>query len=197
MEEMEKEIISKLDYLKEGINDLKKMGELLKRLEKKSGVKITKTSGGRKFFELEDTIMEDFDFDEKSLLLNLNNINLDNIDYDYSNIQYSDIFDESVIRKIRTYEFQSKINQYLSKSDEIYSRYTFFDKGNFTLPKLKDIQKNLDKNNFFVKNNKVVLDDGSGIEDLVELKNKINEIEKANNILYSNTCFNEKATKMS
>lgn len=33
MEEMEKEINSKLDYLKEGINDLKKMGELLKRLD--------------------------------------------------------------------------------------------------------------------------------------------------------------------
>jgi len=166
------------NHLKQELDNVNKLKDgFLKVLEKRSGKKITRTVSGKKVYELEETIITDFGFDEKSLLLNLNNIDLEDLDYDYSDIIYSQIYDDSVIRKIKSDEFQEKISQYLDKSDEIYSMYTFFDKGTFTLPKLKDIQKGLIKNNFFVKENKIILNDDTEIKDSAQLKDKIKEIE--------------------
>lgn len=164
--------------LKQELDNVNKLkNKFLKILESKSGKKISKTVSGKKVYELEETIIIDFGFYEKSFLLNLNNINLQDLDYDYSEINYSQIYDDSVMRKIKSDEFQEKINQYLDRSDEIYSMYSFFDKGTFTLPKLKDIQKGLIKNSFFVKENKIILNDDTEINNITELQDKIREIE--------------------
>lgn len=149
----------------------------LKLLEKKSGRKITKTVQGKKVYDLEPSIIEDFGFNERSFLLNLDYINLDDVDYDFSEIQYSAIYDDSVIKKIKSVEFQTKIVEFLDKSDEIYAEFGFLDKGRFTLPKLKDIEKGLKKNSFFVKENKILLDGDIEITNADELHIKIGEVE--------------------
>lgn len=152
--------------------------EILKNLEKKSGLKITKTSLGKIVFELEPQIINDFSFSEKSYLQNLDLFTLSEVDDAFEKIQYADIFDESVLnKKIKSREFQNKINEYIDKSNEIYDNYQFFEKGKFTLPKLKDIQKKLRGNNFFVKENKIVLNGNTEVVTLSELDSKIKLIE--------------------
>jgi len=156
---------------------LKARTELMKAIEKTSGVKIKRTSLGKVIYDLEPKIMSDFGFAERSILLNIGAIDFSTITYDYSNIQYSSIFDVSVIKKIKSEDFQSKINDFLSKSDEVYQEYDFLDKGKFTLPKLKDIEKGLKKNSFFVKENRIVLAGNTPIENVGELNKKIKEID--------------------
>lgn len=168
------------DSLKTQLEEVLKLrSEILKNLEKKSALKITKTSLGKIIFELEPQIISDFSFDEKSFLQNLDLFILPEENDYFENIQYVDIFDESVLnKKIKSIEFQTKISDYIKKSDEIYESYTFFEKGSFTLPKLKEIEKKLKGNNFFVKNNKVLLNGDLNISTIEELNSKIKEIEK-------------------
>ena len=149
-----------------------------KILETKSGLKISKVLRGKTVFELEPKILEDFHFDEKSFLQNLDNFKITSIDYHFENIKYSEIFDDSVLnKKIKSDGFQAKIQDFLIKSDEIYAEYSFLDKGKFTLPKLKEVQKRLQNNNFFVNDNKIILDGNNEPSDLVDLNTKIREIE--------------------
>ena len=122
-------------------------------------------------------MLSDFSFDKKSFLQNLESFGLTTIAYDFSSTVYSSIFDDGVLKKIKSTEFQSKIAEYLTKSDEIYGEYSFLDKGKFTLPKLKDIQKKLKGNNFFVKNNKILLNGSGEFSTERDLNNKIKEIE--------------------
>lgn len=151
--------------------------EFLKILEKKSGLRISRVSAGKKIFELEPQILSDFNFDKKSFFQNLENFDFNSIDYDFSATKYSNIFDATILKKIKSSEFQTKVKEYLDKSDEIYREYDFFEKGKFTLPKLKDVQKRLKGNNFFVRNNKIILDGSGEFKSEKELNIKIKEIE--------------------
>ena len=178
----ESESISSLlidDNLKDQLEDVLDLRlNILKNLEKKSGLKISKVSLGKTIFELEPKIIDNFNFEENSFLRNLNVFILPEENNYLSNIKYMNIFDESVLnKKIKSYEFQNKIDDYLTKSDEIYASYKFLEKGKFTLPKLKDIQKKLKGNNFFVKNNKVLFNGSVNISTITELNDKIKEIE--------------------
>ena len=65
-------------------------------------MKLTKTLAGKKIYELEQA-----------------NSNI-------SNINYSQIFDPILVKKIKSNEFQTKIGQYLEKSEKIYDKYSFF-----------------------------------------------------------------------
>ncbi len=151
---------------------------ILKKLERKSGLKISKVSLGKTIFELEPQIVKDFSFTEQSYLQNLNLFLLPEENNYFSDIQYTNIFDESVLnKKIKSDEFQNKINEYITKSNEIYGDYTFLEKGKLTLPKLKDIQKKLKGNSFFVKDNQLLLNGCGNISTLVELNEKIKEVE--------------------
>lgn len=156
---------------------LSERDNFLKELVKMSGLRVTKTVGGKRVFELEPTIIEDLEFVENSFLLNLNLINTNLIDYNFSNIKYSDVFSDTVLRKIKSEEFQTKIHEFLSRSDEIYNEFSFLEKGVFTLAKLKEIRKELNKNKFFINENKVLLAGSIGINTLGELDNKIGKIE--------------------
>lgn len=63
------------ETVKEQLCDvLKARDKLLKALEKASGLKIKKTTGGKTNYELETTIVDDFEFDETSILLNLDTL---------------------------------------------------------------------------------------------------------------------------
>lgn len=167
------------DATKKNISSVLKIKEsFLKLLEQSSGIKISKVSGGKKVFELEPLIVKDFGFDEDSFLLNIDKFDVSSIEVDFRNVQYSNIFEEQVLKKIRSSEFQSKIDEFIIKSDEIYADFGFLDKGKFTLPKLKEAEKSLSKHNFFVKDNKIVLAGGFEIGDCDSLKGKIKEVDE-------------------
>lgn len=165
------------DGLKDWLQELFLLKDnLLQKISKKSDIKISQTLAGKIVFSLEPTILNDFNFKKNSFLQHLEDFNLQSIEYNYSSIKYWDIFDDSTLKKIGSNDFQTKIADFLSKSNDIYSSYSFLDKWKFTLAKLKKIQKELKGNNFFVKENKIILD-WSTPSDLADLDRKIKNIE--------------------
>ncbi|MBN2285488.1 MAG: hypothetical protein JXQ26_07960 [Tissierellales bacterium] len=164
--------------VKEQLNTLLVIKEkFLKKLERYSGLKVKKTSGRKSIFELEDQLIDDLNIEEYSLLTGLSEISVEEIEYDFSKVMYAPIFASGLEEKIKSNDFQSKIDEFIEKTYEIYADYTFLEKGNFTLPKLKKIEKELRNNSFFVNGNKVLLSGNSEIEDVNLLKEKIDEID--------------------
>lgn len=166
------------DNLKVSLRNVLKLRDVLfKTLEAKSGLKVAKISLGKKVYELEPTLIGDFSFVENSFLINIDNFDIESLNSDYRNIKYASLFDESVLKKIKSDVFQEKIMDFLNKSDEIYAEYSFLDKGKFTLPRLKDIEKGLKKNSYFVKDNKILLAGEISILALEELSITIEKVE--------------------
>lgn len=151
--------------------------KFLKALEKDSGLKIKKTSLGRTVYELEPTIIEDFSFTEKNILSNLQQLGNYEQEIECSNIKYSEIFDDTVLKKIKTESFQQGINNFINASNEIYSEFGYLEKGKLTLPKLKDLKKALIKDAFFVNENKVILSGEDAIDDIETLNRHIESVE--------------------
>lgn len=154
--------------LKNDLEELfKKRNEVLKELEKYSWIK---------WWELEDVLVRIFWWE--SFLSCIPWIDLD-ISCDFSNIVYSVIFDNSIIKKIQTPDFQNSITMYLNKSEEIYKNFAFLESGKFSLPKLKLIAKSLKDNQFYSRLwNKIILEKQEGEFGLNELEEKILEIEQ-------------------
>ena len=90
--------------------------------------------------------------------------------------QYSDIF-PSVIKKIKDKKFQDGIKNYIKVSDEIYRSFGYLEKGHLTLPKLKDLKKELEKSGFFVKDNFLSLTGEGKVSDVQTLGATIATIE--------------------
>lgn len=151
--------------------------KLLKALEKDSGLKIKRTSLGKTVYELEPTIVKDFDFNEKDILFNLMELASYEPEIECSDIPYSVIFDDTVLKKIKDTKFQEGIRDFITSSDEIYSSFEYLEKGNLTLPKLKDLKKSLVKDAFFVKQNKVILSGQDAITNSEALEQHISNIE--------------------
>ena len=151
--------------------------KLLKALEKDSGLKIKKTSLGKTVYELEPTLIKDFDFTEKDILSNLTELASYEPEIECGSIPYSAIFDETVLKKIKDPKFQDGIRDFITSSNEIYSSFEYLEKGNLTLPKLKDLKKALIKDAFFVKQNKVVLSGQEAISTSEVLEQHISNIE--------------------
>ncbi len=149
----------------------------LKSLEKNSGLKIKKTSLGKAIYELETTIIRDFNFKEKDILSNLKELGEYEADIDCGNISYSAIFDDTVLKKILDDKFQRGIHEFIISSDEIYSSFAFLEKGKLTLPKLKDLKKALMKDSFFVNQNRVILSGQEEITTSESLEQQILKIE--------------------
>lgn len=151
--------------------------KFLKSLEKMSGLKVKKISQGRTVYELEPKIVEDFAFEENSILLNLASLKTYVPEVQFTDVQYSSIFDPTVIKKICDPEFQEGINDFISATDEIYESFQYLEKGHLTLPKLKDLKKSLEKDSFFVKNNHIFLSGEETIQDIEVLDGHISAIE--------------------
>lgn len=151
--------------------------KLLKALEKDSGLKIKKTSQGKTVYELEPTIIKDFDFAEKDILSNLSELDSFEPEIECGGIPYSVIFDETVLKKIGDTKFQNGIRDFITSSNEIYSSFEYLEKGNLTLPKLKDLKKALIKDAFFVKQNKLILSGQEAISTSEVLEQHISNIE--------------------
>ena len=151
--------------------------KLLKALEKDSGLKIKRTYLGKTVYQLEPTIVKDFDFNEKDILSNLMELASYEPEIECSDIPYSVIFDDTVLKKIKDTKFQEGIRDFITSSDEIYSSFEYLEKGNLTLPKLKDLKKSLVKDAFFVKQNKVILSGQDAITNSEALEQHISNIE--------------------
>lgn len=170
------------EEIKANISELISLQDsFLKKLEKTSGIKISRTLQGQIIYELESKLIKDLELTKDGLLLNLEKIrdSLASLEIDCEDILYSDIFDESVLKKISNQVFQDSIEEFCVSYEEIYKSFTFLDKGNFTLGKLKNINKALDSNHFFVKENKITLDGDYIVNNSNDLKGKIDEIESA------------------
>ena len=144
------------ESIKEKISDVIKLKtDLLKDLEKASGLKIKKVIQGVNVRELESKIIKDFDLDD-SILLGLELIQ-GRIGIDFSEIKYSDIFDNTTLGYIKKKGFQENIEEFCKTSNEIYERHGFLKKGIFSLSELKNVEKSLKDNGFFVNDNLVKL----------------------------------------
>ena len=151
--------------------------KLLKSLEKDSGLKIKRTYLGKSVYELEPAIVEDFGFEEKDILSNLDELASYEPEIECGNIKYSEIFDDTVLKKIMDTKFQEGIYDFVSASNEIYDSFDYLEKGNLTLPKLKDLKKALVKDVFFSKENKIILSGQQPIGSVDALEQHINEID--------------------
>lgn len=168
------------EEIKANISELISLQDsFLKKLEKTSGIKISRILQGQIIYELESKLIKDLELTKDGLLLNLEKIrdSLASLEIDCEDILYADIFDESVLKKILNQVFQDSIEEFCVSYEEIYKSFTFLDKGNFTLGKLKNINKALDSNHFFVKENKITLDGDYIVNNSNDLKGKIDEIE--------------------
>lgn len=144
------------ESIKEKISDVIKLkSDLLKDLEKASGLKIKKVIQGVNVRELEPKIVKDFDLDG-SILLGLELIQ-GRIGIDFSEIKYSDIFDNTTLGYIKKKGFQENIEEFCKTSNDIYERHGFLKKGIFSLSELKNVEKSLKDNGFFVNDNIVGL----------------------------------------
>lgn len=145
------------ESIKEKIAEVLKLkSDLLKDLEKASGLKIKRVQQGKNIRELESEIIEDFNLDGSSILLGLELIQ-GRIDIDCSEIKYSDIFDNTTLGYIKKKGFQENIKEFCKTSNEIYERHGFLKKGIFSLSELKNVEKSLKDNGFFVNDNLVKL----------------------------------------
>ncbi len=72
-------------------------------------------------------------------------------------IVYADIFNPKVEIVLKDPNFISKIEEYITKYDELVSQSTFFRKGIFTHNNASDIAKNLNSNGFFQADHSVSL----------------------------------------
>lgn len=145
------------ESIKEKIAEVLKLkSDLLKDLEKASGLKIKRVQPGKNIRELESEIIEDFNLDGSSILLGLELIQ-GRIDIDCSEIKYSDIFDNTTLGYIKKKGFQENIKEFCKTSNEIYERHGFLKKGIFSLSELKNVEKSLKDNGFFVNDNLVKL----------------------------------------
>lgn len=145
------------ESIKEKIAEVLKLkSDLLKDLEKSSGLKIKRVQQGKNIRELESEIIEDFNLDGSSILLGLELIQ-GRIDIDCSEIKYSDIFDNTTLGYIKKKGFQENIKEFCKTSNEIYERHGFLKKGIFSLSELKNVEKSLKDNGFFVNDNLVKL----------------------------------------
>jgi hypothetical protein len=156
---------------------LRARDKFFKELEKSSELKIKKTNAGKAVYELEPTLIRDFGFEENSFLVNVLNLRNQNPEADFSSVQYQRIFDEAVLKKINSSEFQTKIQEYIRRSEEIYASYTFLSKGNLTLSKLKNVHKSLKNESYFSQGNIIVLAGKDTVSAIDELSGKITEIE--------------------
>ena len=169
------------ESIKEKIAEVLKLkSDLLKDLEKASGLKIKRVQQGKNIRELESEIIEDFNLDGSSILLGLELIQ-GRIDIDCSEIKYSDIFDNTTLGYIKKKGFQENIKEFCKTSNEIYERHGFLKKGIFSLSELKNVEKSLKDNGFFVNDNLVKLfgeeeihtaEDFSGVVKRIEQKIK-------------------------
>ena len=127
---------------------------LMKKLQERSGLKTHKSVRGKYENELLNTLARDFDVKD-SLITEVDKLMGRDDEYMYlGDVRYADLFNDSIVNKINSSEeFQDDVREFSRVTGDVYGRIQYFEKGAFTLPKLKNLKKDLDKESFFVKQN--------------------------------------------
>jgi len=118
-------------------------------------------------------------------------------DAPFADVQYDVVFDEKVLVVLRSKDFKTAIEAYITKYNELLAASTYFKKGIFTYYNAATIAKQLADNGFFKAKHSVTLNAETNLEitsqkqleDLIakekdgisndkELKKKFGEIEK-------------------
>lgn len=144
---------SKSDYDVIYTDILKKKSSLISKLNRISGEKQT---------DIENKILDDFNFNNTEFFKFLSEIKFDEIDYDLSQIKYKEIFEPDVISFIKNPEVKKNIDKYTEKYNSLLEHSKYFKKGVFNPSKADNVLKTLSKENFFKANHKIKL---SGDED--------------------------------
>ena len=151
---------------------------LMKKLQERSGLKTHKSVRGKYENELLNTLARDFDVKD-SLITEVDKLMGRDDEYMYlGDVRYADLFNDSIVNKInRSEEFQDDVREFSRVTGDVYGRIQYFEKGAFTLPKLKNLKKDLDKESFFVKQNKIELTGGVQVDNVNALDVQIKQIE--------------------
>lgn len=151
---------------------------LMSKLQKRSGLKIDKLVQGKHENELMDALMRDFNIQD-SLILEIDKLTGYDDECVYlGDVKYADLFNDSVINKIKSSkEFQDNVREFSRVTSDVYDGIKYFEKGSFTLPKLKNLKKDLDKESFFVKQNKIELTGGVQVDSINTLDTQIKQVE--------------------
>lgn len=169
------------DELKEKFDDvIKARDDLLIKLQGRSGLKVRKSARGKPVNELMDAIVRDFGVND-SLIVEIDKLLDCRDEYEHAcfgDIAYADLFNESVVDKITNDKLlQSDIEGFSRVTTEVYGRVKFFKNGEFTLPRLKNLRKDLEKESFFVQHNKIELTGGIQVLGDEDLKEQIERVE--------------------
>lgn len=151
----------KYDEINSEIDKSKK--ELLKLLEKKSGITIR---GG-----LENTIIKDFK--NKNIFECLKDASKLEVDSEIELIKYKEVINEKIQKFICNKEVRQLLEEYIEKYDELLNKSSFFKKGIFNHNNASDIAVSLKKNKYFNAKYKLVVEDNITINTDKELLNLI------------------------
>lgn len=155
------ELKKKYDEINSEIDKSKK--ELLKLLEKKSGITIR---GG-----LENTIIKDFK--NKNIFECLKYASKLEVDSEIELIKYKEVINEKIQKFILDKEVRQLLEEYIEKYDELLNKSSFFKKGIFNHNNASNIAVSLKKNKYFNAKYKLVVEDNITINTDKELLNLI------------------------
>ena len=169
------------------------------RIEKEGFIKKIVKASKLKQSEIENTIINDFseiDGTFLDILLSLEDDLIINENIDVETVKYGIIFDKSVLDFIKNEDVMDSIEKYSEKYMELIENSDIFEKNLFTHNQAANVNKELEKNNFFkakheikFKNNKIITKK-SELENLIqEEKEKIlsdNELKGYFNLIDTN-----------
>lgn len=144
--------------------------ELLNNLSNLSGIKTT---------EIERVLKKDFklekDADWYDILSKIKQLNLDENHVDLlSNIKYNQLLNEKTEAIIQSKDFLELINNYTNLLNNLLNKNEFLSK-NFNDYNAEDLGKALKKNNLFMNNHSIVLNNGTQINTLTEWNSFVTE----------------------
>ncbi|SHH44312.1 hypothetical protein SAMN02745135_00823 [Caloranaerobacter azorensis DSM 13643] len=145
-----KELKKEYEFIHEDIDKVKK--ELIKKLKQLSGL------SGKKD-DIEKTIEKIFGKNLLDFLLEKEETILNDKEKLFHDIQYKIIFNDKVIKFLKTKDFKKTIREYIEKYNELINESPYL-KKNFSFYHAQNVQKQLTANNFFKAGHSVNLSDG-------------------------------------
>ena len=139
------------DDIHKSIN--KSKNEFIKKLKQLSGLSGRKNS-------IEETIENIFGDSFFNVLLTLEPFVNDTKSLEFHDITYSEIFNDKVLKFLKTKNFKDEIKEYIEKYNQLLEDSTFF-KKDFNFYNVETIHKQLESNNFFSAGHSVNLSDGT------------------------------------
>ena len=171
-----KDLKEKYDKIHIKIDDEKE--RFLKELRGMSGLKDT----------IEDEISLVFTSETGRLFDSLGRVEkevLDESEALYSDIKYKEIFNEKVVAFLITKDFKEKIEEYITKYDQLIVSSKYFRKGVFNHNNASVIAKSLMDNGFFTAEHSVTLKNSTGDKNEIYTKEELEKVieEEKNTIL--------------